>query len=280
MRTRSRRTTLWLLLVAALLPIVVAVSVQAQQYYGRRGGWRAGPMREGLPEVRTGFMFCRLLYTSVRRERGGYGWNTDYPGSDHNFTLRMSQLTTAGMSQWSDGEPGYAVVRPTDPELFQCPFLFASDVGTAGFSNDEVLSLREYLLKGGFLWVDDFWGERAWYHWTAELRRILPGAEIIDLTPEHPLFSNVFLVRRIPQVPSIQHWRRSGGATSERGSESEHPTLRAAVDESGRILVLMSHNTDIADGWEREGEEEAFFDSFSPESYAIGANVAVWSMTH
>ncbi len=269
----------WLLLLV-LLPVAAAVSAEAQEYYRQRGGWRAGPIREGLPEKRAGFMFCRLLYTSVRREPGGYGWNTDYPGSDHNFTLRMSQLTTASMSEWSDGEPGYAVVRPTDPELFECPFLFASDIGTAGFTGEEAMKLREYLLKGGFLWVDDFWGERAWYHWTGELERILPGAQIVDLTTDHPLFSNVFLVKRIPQVPSIQHWRRSGGRTSERGMESAEPHMRAVFDEKGRMLVLMSHDTDIADGWEREGEERAFFDSFSPESYAIGANVAVWSMTH
>src|SRR5690554_6086173 len=73
-------------LLRALLPVAAAVSAGAQEYYRQGGGWRAGPIREGLPEKRAGFMFCRLLYTSVRREPGGYGWNTDYPGSDHNFT--------------------------------------------------------------------------------------------------------------------------------------------------------------------------------------------------
>jgi hypothetical protein len=273
-RARSAVLSTLLLLLA-----IAAAEVDGQRR-GGRGGWRSGPEREGLPETRGGFTFCRLLYTSVRAEPAGHGWNTDYPASDHNFMLRLSQLTTTHVSRWNDGEPGYAVVRATDPAMFECPFLFASDVGTAHFTEDEVVLLRQYLLKGGFLWVDDFWGESAWSFWESSIRRVLPFYEVTDLPPDHPLLASAYDVREVPQIPSIQFWRRSGGMTSERGAESAEPHLRAIRDEHGRILVLMSHNTDIADGWEREGEDEDFFFAFSGDAYALGINIAMWVLTH
>jgi hypothetical protein len=259
------------------LLLVVGLTAHAQQW---RGGWRATPLREGAPEPRGGFTFCRLYYDSVRREPLGQGWRTDYPMSDANFMLRLSQLTTSQVSRWEDGQLAHTVVRASDDALFECPFLFASDVGTAGFSNDEVVRLRQYLLKGGFLWADDFWGERALAHWVAELRRVLPMYDVVELSLDHPIFATVYAVTRVPQIPSIQFWRRSGGETSERGAESAVAMMYAVIDETGRILVLMSHNTDIADGWEREGEDEDFFYSFSGDAYAIGINVALWTLTH
>ena len=266
-------------LAGLLVPLVLA----GQERYWRGEGWNT-PLREGLPvrsgAVDRGFTFCRLRYTSVTREAAGMGWSTDYPRSDANFTTRLEQLTTARTSRWDDGEPGYAVVRATDPELFECPFLFASDVGTLGLEADEVRGLREYLLKGGFLWVDDFWGDRAWQRWTREIGRVLPEHAITDIGVEHPMLHALYRVTKIPQIPSIQQWNRMGrGGTSERGAESEIPDLRGIFDASGRLLVLMSHDTDIADGWEREADDSEFFDSFSPDAYAFGINVVVWAMT-
>jgi hypothetical protein len=247
--------------------------------WGQREGRRVEPIREGLPEIRAGFTFCRLWYTSVRRERDGFGWSTDYPTGDQNFMIRLSQLTPTPMSRWADGMPGHAVVRATDPELFKCPFLFTSDVGTAGFSQHEVEGLREYLLKGGFLWVDDFWGEAAWAHWVREIRRVLPEHEIVDLLPDHPLYAVVYELEEMPQIPHINFWRRSGGQTSERGAETAQAHLRGIFDEHGRLLVLMSFNTDIADGWEREGESDEYFILFSPPAYALAVNVSIWIMS-
>ncbi len=238
------------------------------------------PRRQILPEIPGGFTFCRLIYTRTRREQRGQGWRTDYPDGDSNLMTRLSQLTPTPISEWLDGRPGFAVLRATDPELFRCPFLFSSDVGTAGFSNEEVENLREYILKGGFLWADDFWGRRAWSHWTGQIERVFPEFPIEDLPLEHPLFSIVYQVKEIPQIPSIQYWRQSGGRTSELGAMSSTPRLRVIRDEAGRILVLMSHNTDIADGWEREGEDHAFFAQFSPDAYALGINILIWTMTH
>lgn len=265
-------------LLAAVVMLGLAVSLAAQQS-GFREGWNA-PIREGLPEKNGGFTFCRLLYTSVRSEEGGLGWSTDYPGSDINFMIRLAQFTTTHISLWNDGEPGHAVVRASDPALYKCPFLAMSDAGTVGFTDRDATRLRDYLLKGGFLWADDFWGDRAWTQFSTQVQRILPEYQIVDIKPDHPLFSTYYAVKRVPQVPSIQHWRQTGGQTSERGPESAVPHIRGIFDEHGRLLVLMTHNTDIADGWEREGEDDQFFYAFSPEAYAMGLNVAIWAMTH
>lgn len=270
-----------ILAVLALILVPPALDAQGAASFGRyREGSMSGPIRMGMPELPGGFTFCRLQYTSVRREAAGYGWSTDYPRGDMHLSLRLSELTTTPVSRWEDGEVGIAALRATDPDLFRCPFLFASDVGTLGFSPEEVDALRSYFLKGGFLWVDDFWGNAAWSQWEREIGKVLPEYSIIDLPLEHPLFSIVYTVEEVPQIAHMQFWRSSGGQTSERGPESAEAHLRAIIDDHGRILVLMSHNTDIADGWEREADDPAFFALFSPPAYAVGINVLVWMMTH
>jgi hypothetical protein len=273
------------LLLLGLVVVLAGFQERPRRFWGG-GGWRPNPYREGLPASANGttdrgFTFCRLLYQSVRREPLGHGWNTDYPGSDWNFLERLEELTKVHPAQWADGQPGFAVVRPSQDELFECPFLFASDVGSAGFSREEVERLRLYLLKGGLLWVDDFWGEWAWRNWTAEIGRVLPGLPIVDVAEDHRMLETLYDVPGVPQVPSIQFWRRTGRRqTSEQGRDSETPHLRAIFDETGRPLVIMTHNTDIADGWEREGEDDEFFYTFSPDAYALGINIVLYALSH
>ena len=280
----TRRVWAGLALVFVVL-VMTGFQVRPQRFWGG-GGWRPDPYREGLPVADNGvvdrrFTFCRLLYTSVRREQMGHGWNTDYPGSDHNFLERLEGLTTTRPAVWADGQPGYAVVRPLQDELFQCPFLFLSDAGTAGFSDDEVRRLRLYLQKGGLIYADDFWGDVAWNHWASQLARILPEYPIVDVESGHTIMEALYRVPEVPQVPSIQFWRRTGRSrTSERGSESAEPHLRGIFDDDGRPLVVMTHNTDIADGWEREGEDDEFFYLFSPDAYALGINIVLYALTH
>ena len=283
MTPRRRRALLGGLVVTACLLALCAAAGHAESgQWGRR--WRGGPPRFP-PEVKTdrAFAFARVLYQSVRRERGGYGWSTDYPMSDRNFMIRLSELTTASISENAYGEPGHVVVQLIDPELFNYPFIFMSDVGTVFFSPEEAAGLREYLLRGGFLWVDDFWGSRAWEAWADEFGKVFSQAEypITDLSLDHPIFRGMFNIEDLPQIPSIQHWRRSGGGiTSERGQDSAEPHFRGISDEHDRLMVLMTHNTDIADGWEREGEDEWYFRSFSIDAYAVGINVLMYVMTH
>ncbi len=229
------------------------------------------------------FTFCRVAYRQVRREPLGQGWRTDYPDGDRNLMLRLSQLTSTPIRQTQHGEPDHIIVRIMDDELFECPFIFMSDVGTIGLDPAEAVRLRQYLEQGGFLWADDFWGSRAWDTWVNEIAKALPPGEfpIIDIPAGHLLFNALYDVHEVPQIPSIQFWRRSGrSGTSERGRDSAEPHLRGIRDKEGRIIVVMTHNTDIADGWEREAEDDQFFFLFSPQSYALGINIVLYALTH
>lgn len=273
-----RRSHLFLTLVVALgFSPSHPATAQNTQYWGNSTPVRFG---DGLPDRPGGFTYCRLAYTSVRNTPSGNGWRTDFPQADRNLSARLAELTPTPISSWSHGEPGFTIVQATDPELYQCPFLMATDVGQLGFSETEAHFLRDFLLKGGFLWADDFWGSAEWNYFSREVQRIFPEYPIVDVPMDHPLFNIVYQVPRVPQIPSISHWRRSGGGTSEQGMDSATPSMRAVLDDRGRILVLITHNTDISDGWEREAEDPDFFRFFSPDAYALGVNAAVWMMTH
>jgi hypothetical protein len=263
------------------LALLVASAAHAQRW-----GFREGSLPAKYPtgDVPSGaFVFCRLSYQSVRSEAMGIGWRTDYPYAEINLMTRMSELTKAPMSFEGPKQPEHYVVRLTDAALYRCPFTMASDVGTIGFNPEEADRLRDYLLKGGFLWVDDFWGSAAWQHWANEIGKVLPSNiyPIVDVPLDDPLFRTMFQVTRVPQITNIQFWRGvDGTTTSERGSDSVSAHLRAIRDRHGRIMVLMSHNTDIADAWEREGEDPEFFYQFSPDGYAMGINVLLHALTH
>ena len=270
--------------IAVVLLLGVATAAAAQ-FGGRFQGW--GP--RGYPakfakadDFGRGFNFCRGVYTSGRREAGGQGWSTDYPDAELNFSIRLSEITKTRVARDNDGEADHVVVRLTDDLVYQCPYLHMEDVGTAGFTEAEVHGLRTYLLKGGFVWVDDFWGTFAWNNWVSQLARVLPPSEypIVDIPPDHAVLKTLFDVKQIPQIPSIQFWRTSGGGISERGSDSAVPRMRAVLDKHRNIMLLMTHNTDISDAWEREGEDARFFYSFSPDGYAVGINVVLYAMTH
>jgi hypothetical protein len=270
--------------VAAICIIAVAVVVTTAYAQGFRFREGSLPARYAPPRMPDGaFVVCRLLYTSVRMEPMGIGWQTDYPYAEINLTTRFSELTKARVSRDGGGQPNHFVVRMTDDALFNCPFTVASDVGSLGFHPAEIERLRIYLLKGGFLWVDDFWGTPAWRQWTTQIARVLPPSEypVVDVPLDDPLLTSMFEVSKVPQITNIQFWRGvAGQTTSERGQDSIEAHLRAIRDKDGRIMVLMSHNTDVADSWEREGEDPAFFYQFSPDGYALGINVLLHAMTH
>lgn len=272
--------------VSLAIVLVVCLAASATAQFGRqfRGyGPRGYPAKFAHPEsFGRGFNFCRAVYTSGRREAGGQGWSTDYPDAELNFSIRLSELTKTRVTRSADGSPEHLVVRLTEEALFQCPYLHMEDVGTAAFTEAEVLGLRAYLLKGGFVWADDYWGTYAWQNWVSQLARVLPPSEypVEEVALDHPIFRTMFEVKALPQIPSIQFWRTSGGGTSERGTDSVTPTIRGVSDRHGNVMVLMTHNTDISDAWEREGEDPRFFYRFSPDGYAVGINVVLYAMTH
>lgn len=260
---------------------VAAAAAYAQGYRFREGSLAARYAPPHMPDAN--FVVCRVAYRSVRVEPMGIGWQTDYPFAEINLSTRLSELTKTRVSRNQDGQPNHFVVRLTDDALFNCPLTVASDVGSLGFSPGEVERLRAYLLKGGFLWVDDFWGTLAWRQWSTEIAKVFPPSEypIEEVPLDDPMLRSMFEVAKVPQITNIQFWRGVGGqTTSERGADSSEVHLRAIRDDHRRIMVLMTHNTDVADSWEREGEDPGFFYQFSPDGYALGIDVMLYALTH
>jgi hypothetical protein len=267
--------------VTAAIVSLCAAAGFAQRIWS--GGYGYTPPRFPTKQsFQGGFNFCRAMFESNRREKRG--WSTDYPGADLNFSTRLAELTKASVTVRPDAEEGESpdavVVRLTDDALFKCPFLLMQDAGTADFSAAEAARLRDYLLKGGFLFVSDYWGERAREQFDEQIGQALPPRHypVTDLPLTHSLWNTLFEVGQIPQMPSIQSWRRTGGST-DRGVV-DPPSARGIVDDRGRLMVLMMHNTDIPDGWEREGEDPEYFFRFSPDAYAVGINIVLYAMTH
>jgi hypothetical protein len=243
----------------------------------RRGGWMS---EVGTPWTYDGsYVFCRLAFRESYSGDGG-GWSVDYPKADLNFPFRLGQLTTAPISRDERGEPNHVVVTPTDPHLFECPFIMMTEPGAVTFNAEEATALRQYFDKGGFLWADDFWGEYAWSVWEREIRKVLPEPDfpIFDVPYVHQLRNIDFLVKTIPQIPSIGFWFGTGG-TSERVDSAE-PHMRAIANARGHVFVLITHNTDFGDAFEREGENREFFDRFAANGYAVGINAYLYAMTH
>ena len=228
-----------------------------------------------------GFNFCRIAFQTGRFRRGG-SWVVDYPRADVNLSIRLSELTKTRISLDGEREPRHFVLPLTDPSLFRCPFVMMTEPGGLSLDDQEVARLREYLLKGGFLWADDFWGEIAWQNFEQEIRRVLPAAEfdLRDLDGDHPLFRTQFPVQAVKQIPSINFWAGTGGDTSEWGIDSREPRARAFIDKAGRVVLLATHNTDYGDSWEREGDDPDYFQTFSIDGYAFGINVVLYAMSH
>lgn len=266
----------------AIVGAIACASVVGAQQRGR-GLFGLGASLDENPPYDGAFMFCRVMFRNQGYPYGdGAGWAVDFPRADINLSYRLSELTTTPVSRNKSGDYNHVLLRLTDPELFRCPFVMMTEPGGAYFDEAEATALREYLLRGGFLWADDFWGELAWDTWVHEIRKSLPEGEfpIEDLSLDHPIFHALYAVRRVPQIPSINFWGGTGGATSERGAASAEPHVRAISDARGRVVVLMTHNTDFGDAFERETDDRRYFDTFASEGYAFGINALLYALSH
>jgi hypothetical protein len=259
----------------AICAVLVVTSVSSAQFRRYRRFQLATPQ-----SFDGAFQFCRVYFRGTINGDGG-DWQVDYPRADSNLMTRLSELTKTPISRLPDGEPNHVIIRLTQPELFRCPFIMMTEVGNIYLDEAEVRALRDYLLKGGFLWADDFWGERAWALWDNEFRKVLPSGSYPyhDLEPEHQLFMQFYPIRRFPQIPSIGAWYGTGGGTSER-PDSQVPHARAVLDEHGRIMVLITHNTDFGDSFEEEATDREYFLRFSVDGYAFGVNALLYALTH
>jgi len=267
-----------MLRIALAAAIVLSTVVTAYAQFGR--GFFGS--RVATTEDFDGrFHYCRMLYRPAMNGWGG-SWRTDYPNADINLSVRLGELTKISVSKNGSGSPNHLLVRPGGEELFQCPLVIMSAPGSAVFDEKETENLRTYLLKGGILWTDDSWGSYQWAHWVGQIQKVLPPAEypMFDVPLEHTIYRTQFEVKEIPQIPNIGFFLRSGGGTSEQGADSAVAQVKGIADAGGRLMVLMTHNTDIADSWEREGDDPSYFYAFSPRGYAFGINAVIYAHTH
>lgn len=242
--------------------------------------------------ARDVFTFARVIFQSDPRPRSGggrlrwLGWWVDYPDADLNLSFRLQQLTSMRT------DPDARVLKLTDPQLPDYPLLYMEHAGYLRLDDDEVVALREYFQSGGALFVNDFWGTEEWDGFASEIGRVLPDAPWTELTTEHPLFRAVYDLRgpmKRLQVPTLQFWNEAHDPAipgsplqrMDRGAGSEEMHVRALFDQQGRMMVLAILNSDVSDGWEREGQNEAFFNRYSESvAYPLAINIVFYLMTH
>jgi hypothetical protein len=287
--------------------VLIGAVVMAQSRSGRRGWGGYGAYGEGgyvgsgaktareFPSHSTGtpvwtnpngftrdaFAFARIRYTNSYGRgywggRGGAGWETDLPDSDLNLSYRLQQMTSMKV------DPDGRILDLTDPELSNYPWIYIVEPGGLAFSNEEVVALRKYLLNGGFLMFDDFWGEAAWANVAEEMKKVFPDRSFSELSLDHPLYTCVFQIKAKGQVPNVRLGEdsQSHGITWER-EDARTVHHRVLYDDKGRMMVFAAHNTDNGDGWEREGEYEYYFKNFSEKiAYPLGINIIFYAMTH
>lgn len=213
------------------------------------------------------------------------GWWVDFPDADLNLSYRLQQMTSMKV------DPDGRVLKLSDPDLHNYPFLFMEHPGYMVLRDNEIAGLRKYLESGGVLAIIDFWNSIEWNGFAAQMKKVLPTREWTELTMDHPIFTGVFKLQgpmQRLQVPTMQFWNRDHDPANpgaplqiDRGENSDRMSVRALHDDKGRLMVVAFHNTDISDGWEREGEHADYFATFSEKiSYPLGVNLIFYLMTH
>lgn len=230
-----------------------------------------GTQEIALPPEPRAFFFTRAIYSGYGRGWGRRGsWSVDFPKADRQFLVVLRRLTNL------DAYENENAVRLDDPALRRYPFLYALEVGAMSLTQDEVRGLRNYLEAGGFLVIDDFWGDREWANFAGEMARVLPGRPIVDIPPDHALFRSFYDIDEVIQVPMVSIGRRGGPTWECYGCE---PVVRGIFDDEGRLMVVINFNTDLGDAW--EWAEDPFYPlPYSTFAYQMGVNMIVYAMSH
>jgi hypothetical protein len=258
--------------VSSLLLIIASLAQtgdsQGSRYLSRRIP-RSDPQEEGLPDPAAPsreFTFARLVYS------GGWGpnnWATDAPKADVTFLAGIKRLTNL------DVRDSHFFLPLSSKEVFKYPFLYAVEVGYLQLSPEEAGLLREYLLRGGFLVVDDFHGTYEWANFEEQIRKVFPACRIEEVPLSHPVFHCFFDVEELSQIPGVQFLY--SGHTYEKDGYDPH--FRGIFDDSGRLMVMINFNSDLGDAWEW-ADVPYYPEKYSSAAYRLGINYIVYSMTH
>lgn len=262
--------------VAASPGAVADGSALTAQFPARsRRGMTVSGGGAGEEEIPYNFYFSRAQYgggAQFRRSR----WATDYPQADIWISNVLRRLTGVDVAPYDN------IVRLDDPELRRFPFIYAVEVGSMGLAPAEVRGLREYLLAGGFLMVDDFWGSWEWSNFEWEMRQVLPEYDIVEIPLDHEIFRSYYAIDEIIQVPNIANGISVGmgypGAGTSEG-DGFTPRFLGILDDKDRVLVVINWNTDLGDAWEH-AEDPRYPLMYSTYAYQMAANFIIYAMTH
>jgi hypothetical protein len=238
------------------------------------------------PPREAEFHFIRLEYTDLpeyhrrfgRVSRDGTGsgwWLVDWPAADNHFTTGIQRLT-----RLDTGDPRH--LRLTDDRLFDYPWIYATQTGWWDLSDIETRRLREYLLRGGYLVVDDFWQAEQWEMFRQTMARVLPDKPITDIAPDDSVMHVLYDIREkdLTFIPGSRHLRRGpGNSVTIVQPEGTAPAWRAMYDDKRRMVVAINFNTDVGDAWEF-ADIPYYPEAMTALAYRYGINYIVYSMTH
>jgi hypothetical protein len=214
-------------------------------------------------------VFARLIYNG--RIPGYYkNWYTDYPKADRQLVMGLKRLTNLNIS---DDERAVAI---NDPDLFRYPFVYTSEPEQMVLTDEDAAIMREYLARGGFWIMDDFWGSFEWQAMERQLRKILPTAEIKDIPRDHTIFHQFYDIDKIMQVPSLAYAYNGGITWEQDGFTAE---CKGVWDENGRLMIVINHNTDLGDAYEH-ADNPLYPNHFSGYAYRVAINYILYSLTH
>ena len=258
---------LWI--AAAVVLICVVLGTLFAQELGFLGRYDDARYIKQSTEDTNQIVFARLIYNG--RIPGYYkNWYTDYPDADHHLIMGLKRLTNLNVS---DHERAVAI---NDPDLFRYPFIYTSEPEQMVLTDEDATILREYLNRGGFWILDDFWGSFEWQAMERQLRKILPNAEIKDIPRDHTIFHQFYDIEKIIQVPSLAY-AYNGGITWEQ--DGFVPECKGVWDDNGRLMIVINHNTDLGDAYEH-ADNPLYPHYFSGFAYRVAINFIMYSLTH
>jgi hypothetical protein len=251
-----------------LIVAVVTLSALTSVAFAQRGRRFAPTPDQPLVGEPKEWTFARLAYDGTGRGRGG--WATDYPRAEYHFSQAVERLTRI------DVHPDGHVISPDSDDLFDYPWLYAVEVGSWTFSDSQATRMREYLLRGGFLMVDDFHGEYEWQVFVEGMRTIFPGLPVENVPADDAVYALAYEINERLQVPGPGYM--GSGMLYER-SDGVTPHWRGIRDGDGRWMVLISHNIDYGEGWE-QADNPRYPQPFTRQAYEVAVNYLIYGMTH
>jgi Domain of unknown function (DUF4159) len=227
----------------------------------------------GVREAAGEFQFVRLAYSSNSYGSGGWGrrqmWQTDWPDAEQHFSRGIDRLTRVAVADQA------RILTPSAADIFDYPWIYAVEVGYWYLDAGEAAHIREYLLRGGFLMVDDFHTQWEWSAFVASMERVFPDRPIVEIQADDEVFHVVYDLDQSVQIPS--RMVIYSGVTWERDGYTPH--WRGIYDDEGRLMVVINFNMDIGDAWEHADWPD-YPENMTALAYRFGINYLIYAMTH